>query len=314
MKRIILLCLVIVLLTPFAVDRFGRFSIHGIVYVANTYSVISTPDFTFINAINSHGFRGVELVDDARCRVAVLGNSYAYGWGVNETDVWTHHLGHMAEVQVFNLAAPYGRLPDMQAIAKRSQYLEPDVWLIGIQQYADLHTRERYAQTLPIRVTDNNALRRLYPNLSNLLPPNAQNIDMQVGRSGLEAGADTYPNALYEASDTVSMASEIEYAVEVVQSIGQNVAVFNIPESPYADAERFVMYNVEYENIPADNLIRIIAQQASVPYIGASGVLRSGDYFVFDWHMNARGNYKFAAHVAPFVRDLCGSQRNNALF
>lgn len=103
----------------------------------DTRGEIDTPDFRYRASINSHGFRDPEYPTQAAPgsqRVAFLGDSMTWGWGVNDgerfTDLLRLDLG--PEVEVVNMAVP-GYSTDQQfwALSTGAEAFHPDVVVLG---------------------------------------------------------------------------------------------------------------------------------------------------------------------------------------
>ena len=112
-----------------------------------TRMIYETPEFHYTVDTNSLGFRDREFsieADPSVIRIAVLGDSFTYGWGVDEKESWPRILEDMLNqkgypVVVLNLAKP-GYFPFMYA-SYAKHYLpliKPDIVLIGLLQGDDL--------------------------------------------------------------------------------------------------------------------------------------------------------------------------------
>ncbi len=113
----------------------------------STRMFYETPEFKYIADINSLGFRDREWSsekDDDQIRIAVLGDSFTFGWGVAEEESWPRILENKLRERgyravVMNLAQP-GYFPYMYA-QYASIYLpalKPDIVLVGVLQGDDL--------------------------------------------------------------------------------------------------------------------------------------------------------------------------------
>jgi hypothetical protein len=108
-----------------------------------------TPDFRFTAITNRLGFRGPEFPVEktpGTIRIAVLGNSFAYGWGVNYDSTWPRLLEQRfaengIKVEVANLATPGTTPKTLIGIANRAlPILHPDVVLIAALQGSSVVT------------------------------------------------------------------------------------------------------------------------------------------------------------------------------
>lgn len=113
---------------------------------AGGYARYETPDFTFTVMLNSQGFRDREFppkADGGPLRIAALGDSFTYGWGVAESNAWPRLLeGILRErgirAEVFNLGRP-GTSPIEYSSTAREilPSLRPDLFIVAVQQGED---------------------------------------------------------------------------------------------------------------------------------------------------------------------------------
>jgi lysophospholipase L1-like esterase len=158
---------------------------QSLVFPARSTASYRTPEFRFTARINSLGFRDHEFETPKRtaCRIAALGDSFTYGWGVDISETWVKTLernlqakGHKVEV------ANLGRGGDYPAkyaeIAEKAvPVLRPDLVLVAVLQGDDLAQCEESLHPSPaaapplarhhpaVRRAASAALRLLYPNL-----------------------------------------------------------------------------------------------------------------------------------------------------
>lgn len=103
-------------------------------------------EFDFTARINSLGLRGpeIDLEHKQAFRIAVLGSSYTYGWGVNEEESFVHLLGKFLkesglDVEMINLGRNGGAPPQYAALAEEAiPLLKPDLVLVAVGQGCDL--------------------------------------------------------------------------------------------------------------------------------------------------------------------------------
>jgi len=111
--------------------------------------VYKTTEFEYNADVNSDGFRDVELSENTSAdrdaiRIAVVGDSFTFGWGVDENDAWPRVLEkilrtHNHRVTVFNLGKT-GASPEDYAsiVSKMIPLVRPDLLLVAILQGDDL--------------------------------------------------------------------------------------------------------------------------------------------------------------------------------
>jgi len=116
--------------------------------VFDRYSIVSysTPEFQVKARINNLGYRGENLDPRKRkqYRIATLGDSFTFGWGVDDEDTWSRVLeknlrNRGLDVEVMNLGQP-GTWPTQYAeIAERAlPVLRPDLVVVAVNPGDDL--------------------------------------------------------------------------------------------------------------------------------------------------------------------------------
>ncbi len=94
---------------------------------------------------NSRGFRGGEVEipkPPGRLRIVALGDSVAFGWGVNDADTFCQQLARQflarrpdLDVDVVNLAVPgYATRQEVALLERNLAALQPDVVLLGFYE------------------------------------------------------------------------------------------------------------------------------------------------------------------------------------
>ncbi len=120
-----------------------------------TRGTISTLDFTTSVSINSVGLRGPEISAKTTdvFRILVLGDSFAFGWGVEDDETFAARLekelkSEIPGIQVLNGAVPGFGLPDeLEWLEHYGLHLEPDLVLLAIFPANDItDATERYRQ------------------------------------------------------------------------------------------------------------------------------------------------------------------------
>lgn len=149
-----------------------------------------TPEFAYSATINSLGFRGPEPGDSAH-RILAVGDSWVYGWGVDEDAHWLALLQDSLRLrlsapalEILNLGAPGTSPSGYAAIAERAIHrLRPKLVLVGVLQGQDFaqtwwesqRPGERFStvavREVPamVRRKGGGVLARLFPNFSGLL-------------------------------------------------------------------------------------------------------------------------------------------------
>jgi hypothetical protein len=156
---VVFLTTVVTLVATVALDRITGVATRkkpaaGLIFRPNSHASYDTVDFTFTASINSLGFRDREftLAKSAEHRVAAIGDSFTYGWGVSIDESWPKVLeanlrSRGIDVEVANLGSP-GASPVKYAdtAEKAIPLLKPDLILVAILQGDDL---EQLSQETP---------------------------------------------------------------------------------------------------------------------------------------------------------------------
>jgi hypothetical protein len=133
------------LLAMWLVDRFVLDRFVGLIYLPNSSAVYRTREFEFTARINQLGFRGDDVdPPPGEPRIAVLGDSFTYGWGVEQDECWPAVLAKLLEgsgrtAAVFNLGIAGGSPRNYAEVAERAiPVLHPDVVVVAVHQGDDL--------------------------------------------------------------------------------------------------------------------------------------------------------------------------------
>jgi lysophospholipase L1-like esterase len=117
-----------------------------LVYPAHYRVSYHTPEFAFTAETNAIGIRDheVDLQSKDRFRVLALGDSFTYGWGVENIDAWPKVVerlmsGKERVTEVLNLGCPGTSVDAYAAIAEKAiPLLRPDVVVVGVLQGDDI--------------------------------------------------------------------------------------------------------------------------------------------------------------------------------
>jgi lysophospholipase L1-like esterase len=181
-----------VTITAAILDRlYGRWLMpetRDIVFPAYSTFRHHSSEFDLTVKVNNLGFRGpnTTLQNKGR-RVAVMGDSFTFGWGVEDDETWVHLLGEaFPDVELLNLGRGGTHPGDHVQLARRAlPLLNPDVVIVAVLQGNDIgqlrriiaHERGLLQPRFPHFHREKNGNRfirqlreRLFPNLSRRLP------------------------------------------------------------------------------------------------------------------------------------------------
>lgn len=118
----------------------------GLLFNPGTDEAFEMRDYQCTEHINAFGFRDHEISARKTCayRVAAIGDSFTYGWGVNIEDAWCKRLERNLRAQgidaeVLNLGKPAAGPAEYASIADSViPVLRPDLVLVGVLAGDDL--------------------------------------------------------------------------------------------------------------------------------------------------------------------------------
>jgi hypothetical protein len=147
---------------------------QAVVFPPHSRFELRTSELAFDANVNSLGFRGPEFEPGtkAQSRVVAIGDSYTYGWGVEDSQAWpkvleTELRRRGIDVEIANLGRP-GAGPDQYARITEDAMpvLKPGWIIVGLLQGDDLN------QSMPLRreheMLAAHLMNALYPTLSEL--------------------------------------------------------------------------------------------------------------------------------------------------
>lgn len=206
-------------------------SSHGLLLPPGTHFRHVSAEFDYSVHVNRLGFRGAEfpLTSDT-FRIAVIGDSYVYGWGVADDDTWPAVLERDLRkaglaVAVANLGRP-GEQPRVYAdIAEKAvPILRPQLVIVGVLSGQDYAQEWWSTQTLRERIETASArelptlfarkLRSGVERIGGLLYPTTLAL---LTRSGPASGSGTHTDITLEET----RAALRQQASEVEQSFGE---------------------------------------------------------------------------------------------
>lgn len=155
-----------------------------LIFPPHAQQTFETTEFMYTAHINSLGLRERELPPERGdvFRIVAIGDSYTYGWGVEQEQTWLRLLEELLAaqgypVQTVNLGKPGSGPPDYAALAERAvPILRPDLILVVLLQGNDLGAAGPENVTVP-KGNRFDFLRQIYPNTIRLLHDLRRNRD-----------------------------------------------------------------------------------------------------------------------------------------
>jgi lysophospholipase L1-like esterase len=160
-----------------AIDRVAALALEGreaLIFAPNSRFRLKTTEFDFEARINAFGFRDrpFRLTQPGLTRVLAIGDSFTYGWGVQDSEPWPKVLERDLSrlgmpIEIANLGRPGAGPEQYLEIARAAVPLLKPRWIIvGLLQGDDLSQSkpgraERTAKATPV-------LTALYPTLSQI--------------------------------------------------------------------------------------------------------------------------------------------------
>ena len=116
-------------------------STYNIFALRQGQCVFSTEDYQATATINSKGFRGAEIDKKEKPRILIEGDSFVYGFGVNDNETFPYKLGELlTNFEVINAGFASGFGPDSYYVHLINDGLElkPDIVIFGIFVFNDI--------------------------------------------------------------------------------------------------------------------------------------------------------------------------------
>jgi lysophospholipase L1-like esterase len=189
----------LVLISTLLIDRaIGALSreTHSLVFPRLAVVEYSTKEFRETARINNLGFRGEDFAigKRKRYRIAVLGDSFTFGWGVADRDTWPKALEEELQkrgldLEVANLGRPGTHPADFAEIAERAiPVLKPDLVVVAINHGDDLSqimgAQQAHTAWKGLKSGIKGAIKALYPNVPTLLAPREARLSATAGWKG----------------------------------------------------------------------------------------------------------------------------------
>ena len=263
---------------------------------------------TFVNTefrtrirVNSAGLRGAEEALDAP-EIIVLGDSFAMGWGVEESEAFPEELGELSGRRVLNAGlASFGTVRELRLLSRldrralktvviqfcNNDYVENEAWTRNGNRLPPL-SREDWEGWIRF----NAGYRRYLPGtyLARMLGPRLRSLL----RRPLPVATSPDPD------DPTVRQNQVAYFLNAL-------ATSPVDLSPF----RIVLFEVNGRNENADWFLPMLRQRIErdeVPpqarrlvLVDVAARLTRDDFFLLDEHLNAAGHRKVAEILLPRV-------------
>lgn len=150
----------------------------GLIFPPHTVQAYETTDFSYTATTNGIGLRDREITpakSPGVVRIAVIGDSFTYGWGVTHEQTWCVHLERLlrdagVNAEVVNAGKPGAGPPYYAEVAHRAiPLLNPDLVIVAMLQ--DDHVDLGAGWPGAFKAALFHHVRRLAPNITRWLRP-----------------------------------------------------------------------------------------------------------------------------------------------
>ena len=303
----------------------------GFVYPPHYQTEIASHDFRFTVESDEHGFRNASPWPE-RAEVVVVGDSMAYGWGVNERERWTTLLDEaLPASRVITLGMP-GSTPQQYAryFEKFGVALRPRIVIFAIFPGNDLVDAETFDRWVAADSPGNYDVWRFFEgnvptSAASLFDRSALLLSLRSMRKSLMYGLSSKTVTFADGSE-MQLAPSI-YGKALKSNDPENTGFQSIVKATVdarnrarASGSEFVVLlfpvkesiYLPSQEISFADLVRplqdVLQDEAGIPCIDMTGPFREWAakgkqlYFQVDGHPNALGNRVVADTVAEYLR------------
>lgn len=246
-------------------------------------------------------------LDDFDCNVVFVGDSMTFGWGVEQSETFSHIIGKKSGCKVFNLGvSSYGTARQVIDLNRRGiikTHIPTHIFL----QYSDNDFKENI----------------VFKQFDGYLPVMSGEQYQDLVASYEKRKKYFFPKYLSVISKRVfqKIAEPFHNSSECIENCGEQGSDYAL-ENDEVDAFFYALSKLEFDEVKptftifelngtnrndcnfSDAIRRNLAEIKTrlgdqVSVLSTCGVLKSDDYFVLDDHMNAKGHAK----ISDFVLD-----------
>ncbi len=190
----------------------------GLIFPPNSSATMRTSEFACKASINALGIRDSAIAGEKKgLRILAIGDSFTYGWGVNDGEAWPEVLErHLRQThpdaEVVNLGAPGAGPRDYALLARRAvPQLQPDLVVVAVVQgddLAQLHFETGKSNATSLQAMLEQALPNLFGRLNRLasvapreIQADALKATWQAQAAGMTASFGPEQQRRYDALD-----------------------------------------------------------------------------------------------------------------
>ncbi len=265
-------------------------------------------------AINSDGIRGKNIPPiSKKTRIIALGDSQAFGWGINEDDTFIGQLGEMikndgnlSEIEIYNAAIPgYSSFQGRRFFVSDVSAMKPDIILILFgwsDHQAALNNTSDYDIVMPytaiIEIQNIFSRLKIYQFFKSLIVTSDENTITSNS---------TYANSNPRVS-VVDFYNNLNVIVNYARSEGITPILLTSPSPPMESGRdsASMKQTVNLHNI-YNMQVRLLARNAQSPLIDLAAELGKFDLLYDDalnapMNLNTRGHRFMAESIISFFR------------
>ncbi|MBO6518885.1 MAG: hypothetical protein JJ900_12670 [Rhodospirillales bacterium] len=269
-------------------------------------------DFRAHIRINDSGLRNEEPVSDADGRVWIVGDSMAFGWGVEQDEMYSSVIAGQIETPTYNVASPGTNVCGYQALkARMPESVKPRAVVVGLILENDLQEYDctAYAarnQARGDKGFDINSIKSALTEhvaLYNFFAVALKRVDV-VREALIWAGvikrAQAYRNLL-DGQDVAAVTRSTAAELKKLQSMFGDGVPFVVLIAP----ARFEIANDDPEFTKIRVAMRAALDAEGIPYVDPVAAFKDAGFaathFIHDGHWSAEGHAIAAATAAEWL-------------
>ena len=298
-------------LTVETVPGFGRVAIGRSGF--DGYFSQNNGDFRSHIKINAHGLRNDQPVESANNSIWVIGDSMAFGWGVDDSEMYSSVLGKLSSRASYNVASPGTNVCGYQALSARMpQDVRPSAVVVGLILENDLRVYDcaKEANAVVSEPQSNLNLSSLKVSMTNhsamynFFAVSVKRINIlreALIWTGLISKSHAYRNQLSDRDVDAVISSTVD-------ELNNLRAMFpsNIPFVVLIAPSRFEIAHNDEQFIQIREKMIATLTSRGIAFVDPSMAFRdvgfAATHFTHDGHWSAPGHYLAAEHIAEWFK------------